>query len=283
MNTHDKVRLKQVSFKYKDHDRYAVANLSFEFSSDGISAIVGESGVGKSTLLKLMAGIYLSGDPAIGELSGEIKLDEFRPEQLRGPQMISWVPQESALLDHLTVADNVELAMTISESNGKRTDTDRLSVHRWASKILYRQSANRVPERSVECERLLRTLRMYDLAKRRPRELSGGERTRVALARALITRPKYLFLDEPFVSLDLTNRWIVYELLAQERRQDNFSTFITTHDIPEAILLADRLIVITRNSRTSAVELNNCRLAICQESLERARDRALETESKIFC
>ena len=68
----------------------------------------------------------------------------------------------------------------------------------------------------------------------RPRSLSGGMKTRISLARALISQPKYLFLDEPFAGIDLVNRWTIYKMLISERRRPDMTTILTSHDIPEA-------------------------------------------------
>src|SRR5262245_40017562 len=103
------IELVDVTFRYKDEKRTAIENVSSRFDCTGISCLVGRSGVGKSTLLAILAGIYLPGDPAVEEFRGEIKLDGLWPSQLRGARLASWVPQAAILLDHLTVSDNISL------------------------------------------------------------------------------------------------------------------------------------------------------------------------------
>jgi ABC-type nitrate/sulfonate/bicarbonate transport system ATPase subunit len=254
------ITLSSLSFKYKNEKEYAIANVSCEIASEGISAIVGRSGVGKSTLLKLLAGIYVAGDPTVEDLQGGINIDGLIPRQLRGPGVASWVPQESALLDHLTVSGNIALAMM---NVGDREELRR------------------------KCLDMVVRLGLDSVKHSRPRQLSGGMKTRVSLGRALISEPRYLFLDEPFSSLDLGNRWKLYTMVAEERRRPGLTTLITTHNIPEAMLLADRVVVmIDPGSGVRMHEIDNSRMAASEgkldESLAEARRRALEIEREVY-
>lgn len=254
------IHLAGVSFRYKSADRYAIEAASCEIESEGISVIVGASGVGKSTLLALLAGIYVAGDPAVGELTGEITLDGLAPDKLRGARVVSWVPQTTALLDHFNVGDNVTLPLKIE---GRKIEEGR-------------------------CMKLLDALGMLERRESRPRQLSGGMKTRVSLARALISKPKYLFLDEPFANLDIGNRWNIYKLISEERQSADLCTLMTTHDIPEAMLLADRVIVITqRGGRTLLEAVPNIHISLPpqgggDECLAEARRRAQGFEARIF-
>jgi len=177
--------------------------------------------------MALVSGIYTDRDEMVGDLQGQITLDGHRPEEMRGPHTISWVPQQPALLDHLTVAQNVLLPISISGVD---------------------QQAR------ADCMRILAALDMGDRHGARPRELSGGMQTRISMARALISHPTYLFLDEPFTSLDVNNRWDLYRLLLAERKDKGLRTFLTTHDIPEALLLADRLLVLGKSEEATSIE-----------------------------
>ena len=254
------IRLDGLSFKYKSASARAIDNLSSEIPSLGIIALVGESGVGKSTLLALLSGIYVEGDSLVDSLKGEIRIDDCKPSSLRGADIASWVPQVSSLLEHLTIHDNIVLPATINSTHDHVDD---------------------------RCLDIMKRLGIDALGSRRPRQLSGGERTRVSLARALVTRPRYLFLDEPFASLDLGTRWRIYELILAERRQSGLTTIMTTHDIPEAMLLADSVVIMARGSKTeleltraqAGIDVSSCSRRDC---LAEARKRALEIEERIY-
>jgi NitT/TauT family transport system ATP-binding protein len=252
------IRLDGLSFKYKSAPTLAIDSLSGEIPSLGIIALVGRSGVGKSTLLALLGGIYVEGDSLVDSLKGEIRIDDSRPSSLRGPDIVSWVPQVSSLLEHLTIHENIVLPTTI---NSAHCDVDD------------------------RCVDIMKRLGIDALGSRRPRQLSGGEKTRVSLARALVTRPRYLFLDEPFASLDLGTRWRIYELIIAERRRTGLTTIMTTHDIPEAMLLAESVVIMARGLKTE-LELTKAQPGIDlpsrRDCLAEARRRAMEIEERIY-
>lgn len=248
-----------LSCKYRTAASYAIRGASFETESAGIITIVGASGVGKSTLLALLSGIYAPDDDIIECLEGDIELDGQRPCRLRGPHTVSWVPQEPALLDHLTVAKNVALPFEVT---GREISDSR-------------------------CLAVLERVGLANYQHARPRQLSGGMRTRVSIARALISQPKYLFLDEPFVGLDVANRWNMYMALSDDRRTGGVCTMITTHDIPEAMLLSDRILLLdSREERTTVEIFSNAPLDLrglgLEAALTEARSRAQEIERRIF-
>ena len=256
------IEIDSISFKYrtgKIDTRWALRGLSINFKCDGITVIVGTSGIGKSTLIALLAGVHLQNDPQVEYYNGSITIRNYSPTQLRGTNNISWVPQRTAFLDHLTAKDNITLP---AEMSGLKNIEDRYS--------------------SLTC-----ALNIGDWQKKRPRELSGGMRTRISLARALICEPQYLFLDEPFVGLDLSHRWHVCKLIAEERRVNNLTTLITTHNIPEAILLADRVVAISEvGEQTVAAVYENARMKFedrcASDHIALARKRASRIEGEIF-
>lgn len=253
-----------LNVKYKDEEEYALREVSFECESAGVIAIVGRSGVGKSTLISVLAGIYTLGDSLV-EIEGKILLDGHEPGRYCGPNRISWVPQVPVLLDHLRVLENVLLPLTIPDVS---------------------------PSDSNEAEILLRRLDLKaNYHKSRPRDLSGGEKTRVSLVRALISHPKYLFMDEPFISLDLGNRLLIYELLREKRARDTncpTTTVLTTHNMPEATLLADRIIIMKDGETKTEIQVrqNNTVLAAGEkvngDRLRRAREEAAKIEKQLF-
>lgn len=254
------IDLKNISFKYKGEQSYAIRGLTAQFDNSGITAIIGESGVGKSTLIALLAGIYAKGDPMVERFDGQIQIDAEEPGKIRGARMISWVPQATSLLDHLTVHENVLLPARLGE-------VDHGFQQRFSD--------------------LIERLDMKSWMSKRPRELSGGMKTRVSLARALVSRPAYLFLDEPFASLDLGNRWNIYEVIAAQRRGDGLTTVMTTHNVPEAMLLANRVVVMVQREVTRIDQvIENAPIDLAGMSREGclavARERAPQVEGRIY-
>ena len=182
-------------------------------------AIVGESGVGKSTLLNLIAGLDV---PDAGELGLEGKditqLDEQARTLLRRSRM-GFVFQASHLLPHLDLSRNVGLPLALNGVAGN-------------------QAAGRVQE-------LLEAVGLGDRARSLPRELSGGELQRVAVARALAHRPALVLADEPTGNLDPDNAAGILEVLRAQIKRDNAAGILVTHSAAAAAT-TDRVYELTR-------------------------------------
>ena len=173
-----------------------------------IIAIVGGSGCGKSTLLRAIAGL----DRAT---HGRIRLDG---EEITAPHpKVGMIFQEPRLLPWLSVADNV--AFAIEDINAR--------------------------ERKERVTRALTTVGLEEKADAWPRQLSGGQAQRVAIARALVARPEVLLLDEPFSALDFFTRADLQATLLAVWETERPTLLIVTHDLDEAVLLADRVIVMS--------------------------------------
>lgn len=186
-----------------------VRDIDWTIAEGEIHCLVGRSGCGKTTLLKLAAGL-LRADRGRIRLQGR---DVLAP----GPQL-GFVFQAPTLLDWLTVIDNVLLPVSLQ----RRPDA---------------QDAARATQ-------LLAQLGLADKARHHPRHLSGGQQSRVALARALMLEPALLLLDEPFAALDaITREELQQDLLGLCERQRT-TVFFVTHDIAEAVYLADRVAVM---------------------------------------
>lgn len=186
----------------------ALASVGFSVARGEILAVVGASGCGKSTLLRLIAGLDA---PSEGRL-----LLDGRP--LAGPSPeLGIVFQEPRLMPWLRLADNVAFGLPRRVPKTERT---RLAL----------AALDRVG--------------LVALAGALPKTLSGGQAQRAALARALVTRPPVLLLDEPFSALDALTRQALQEELLRLWAEDRPTMLLVTHDLDEALRLADRVIVL---------------------------------------
>ena len=189
----------------------ALDGLSLTVEDRSFVCLVGPSGCGKSTLLNLVAGFET---PSRGSVTLEGK-----PISGPGPDR-GVVFQEAALFPWLTVMANV--------CYGPRRRGVKRSVYLPAA------------------EALLNEVGLHRFAESYPNELSGGMRQRVAIARALVNEPKVLLLDEPFGALDAQTRSLMQELLLKIWEQDQRTVLFVTHDVDEAVFMADRVIVMSR-------------------------------------
>jgi sulfonate transport system ATP-binding protein len=200
------LELERLSKTYAD-GTHALADVTLEVRESEIVSLVGGSGCGKTTLLRLIAGLDRPSAGAI-LLDGE-RLFEPHPA-------VGIVFQEPRLLPWLTVADNVGFGL------------DGLSA----------------PERRHRVTHALTRVGLIDHAGRWPRELSGGQQQRVAIARAFVTEPKLLLLDEPFSALDAFTRASLHEHLLALWEESRPTVLLVTHDVQEAVTLADRAVVM---------------------------------------
>ena len=219
---------------------HALRGVDLEVRSGETVAVVGESGSGKSTLLKCFNRLV---EPTEGrvEIDGR-PVSAGTPEALR--RRLGYVQQDGGLLPHWSVRRNVELVPWLSG---------------W--------SAARRRERAEELLALV-GLDPAEHGARRPRELSGGQRQRVAFARALAADPEVLLLDEPFGALDLLLRAELQDELLRWQSRLHKTVLLVTHDLHEALRLADRVAVL-REGRI-------LRLASPDELLERPGDAYVE-------
>ena len=197
----------------------ALAEVSLEIPRGATVAFVGPSGCGKSTLLKLVAGLLA--------VTGGAVVVDGRP--VTGPlKNVGMAFQNPVLLPWRTVLDNLMLPLEILRENGDPRAGDRQT---WRDRALT----------------LLDTVGLAGAGDRQPRELSGGMRQRVSLCRALIHEPALLLLDEPFAALDAFTREEMWELYRELRRAREFTGVLVTHDLREAVFLAQTIYVMSSN------------------------------------
>ncbi len=190
----------------------ALADVSFSVASGEFVALVGASGCGKSTLLRIIAGL----EPAT---SGEILVDG-RP--ISGPDRNrAMVFQDYSLYPWLSVLDNIRFPLSLRANTGA--------------------PAQYGAERALLLLELMGLERVRDV---HPHALSGGMRQRVAIARALLSRPDLLLMDEPFGALDAQTRAVMHDLILHIVALERSTILFVTHDVEEAIYLADRVIVL---------------------------------------
>jgi NitT/TauT family transport system ATP-binding protein len=185
--------------------------VSFRVASGEVVAIVGPSGCGKSTLLSILGGLLRPGEGR-AELRGAPPADSLNP--------LTFVFQDFALLPWCTVAENVEFPL----------------VH---------TSLNAAERRAVVVDALRRT-GLSDFRGTYPKQLSGGMRQRVGIARALAVKPAILLMDEPLSALDSQTRELLMEDFIRLLAADAMAAVYVTHNLEEAVRLADRIVVLSR-------------------------------------
>lgn len=242
MKTYIKVQNLQKNYIQNSKEEVLVLDgISFEIAKGEVVCIIGSSGCGKSTLLRTMAGLD-------AEYEGEILIEDKlikAPDKKRG-----FVYQEARLFPWLTVEDNIKFVINDGTEDEKH-------------------------------QRVKNIISLVDLdgaQKMYPKELSGGMAQRVNIARALVNEPEILFLDEPFGALDALTRMQLQNELLKVRRELKNTMLLVTHDIDEAVYLADKIIVL--GNRPAKI------LDIISVDLGSERDRTsvefLEVKKKVF-
>ncbi|MFL6697634.1 MAG: ATP-binding cassette domain-containing protein [Vitreoscilla sp.] len=185
-------------------ERQVLQDVALDIHPGEFVAIVGRSGCGKSTLLRLLAGLETPS-------AGELRLGGAPSAARRDDVRIMF--QESRLLPWRTVLQNVQLGLASPDAAARARDA-------------------------------LAQVGLADRANEWPAVLSGGQRQRVALARALVHRPRLLLLDEPLGALDALTRIEMQQLIEAVWRELRFTAVLVTHDVAEAVALADRVLVL---------------------------------------
>jgi nitrate/nitrite transport system ATP-binding protein len=234
------VSLVSKSFKRGNTATDVLRNITLDVARGEYVSLIGHSGCGKSTLLNIIAGLT----PVT---SGAVLL-ENREVYEPGPDR-AVVFQNHSLLPWLTVYDNVKLAV------------DKV----W-SRAAYRERKDRI----MAC---LELVHMGHAKDKRPAEISGGMKQRVGIARALAMEPKVLLLDEPFGALDaLTRAHLQDQVMAIHQKLGN-TVIMITHDVDEAVLLSDRIVMLTNGPSATIGEILDVVLPRPRHRLDLVADR----------
>lgn len=208
------VKVKDLSFQYKNAAQPTIKNFNLAVEEGEIVSILGNSGSGKSTMLRLIAGLEIPKNGSI-KINNRIMADEshFVHPEKRG---VGLVFQDYALFPHMTVAENIKFGL--KKMNKKQKD-ERL-------------------------DEVLHLVGLTNYLKRYPYELSGGQQQRVALARALAPNPSLIMFDEPFSNLDAELQLQIRDELRGIIKTTGLTSIFVTHDREDARSLADRIVIM---------------------------------------
>jgi nitrate/nitrite transport system ATP-binding protein len=214
-------------------DYVAVTDVNLHIKKNEIISIIGHSGCGKSTLLNMISGLDMQTEGVI--------LLENKEVVGPGPER-AVVFQNHSLLPWLTVYQNIELAV---------------------KKVMPHLTKEELEQR---VDKFITMVNLDHARDKRPDEISGGMKQRVGIARALSIKPKVLLMDEPFGALDSLTRANLQEHLMRIQQNVQNTVIIITHDVDEAVLLSDRVIMMTNGPEATIGE-------VLEVNLERPRDR----------
>jgi nitrate/nitrite transport system ATP-binding protein len=229
-------------FKRGSSETCVLKEITFEVAKGEYVSIIGHSGCGKSTLLNIVAGLT----PATtgGVILEGRQVDEPGPDR-------AVVFQNHSLLPWLTVYDNVKLAVDkVFGSTKSRAERAAWTIHN------------------------LDLVQMTHAKDKRPSEISGGMKQRVGLARALAMEPKILLLDEPFGALDALTRAHLQDTVMGLHQKLGNTVMMITHDVDEAVLLSDRIIMMTNGPSAQIGEILSVPLARPRKRLDLVADVA---------
>jgi NitT/TauT family transport system ATP-binding protein len=202
----------QKAYRTDDGPKVAVQDISFSVAPGEFVCVVGPSGAGKTTLLRCLSGL-------LSPTTGEVRFEGTKLQSV--PDRLSVVFQDysRSLFPWLTVSRNVAVPLKVA-GVGKK-------------------------EREERIQEVLHAVGLGDVGKSYPWQLSGGMQQRVAIARALAHQPDMLLMDEPFASVDAQTRFDLEDLILKVRSELDITVVLVTHDIDEAVYLADRVVVLS--------------------------------------
>lgn len=207
--------VRNLQYTYPRADQPVIRNISFDVPDGCVVSVIGANGVGKSTLLKTLLGIFRG--------QGDVYIDDVSQKDMRHEdvlQKIGYMTQENALLSNLTVLDVVLLGR-LGTLNIKVQDEDIEKAYA-----------------------MIRMMHLEKYAERPFYALSGGQRRMTDVAQTLVKDPKILVMDEPTANLDLVNELQVLEIVRAYTKQKGISTLLTLHDLNLAARYSDRLVLL---------------------------------------
>ena len=213
------IALQGVSKRYRNA-AVALEDISLTVERGEFVTFLGPSGCGKSTLLKLVSGLSPVSD-------GSVSVNGMTPENAR--EMMSFIFQDATLMPWRTVEHNVELGLELEHAAR--------------------------PLRKERVARMLELVSLSQVAHRYPRQLSGGMKMRVSIARALVSRPRILLMDEPFAALDEMTRDRLNEELLRLYAEQKWTVLFVTHSVAEAVFLSSRVVILAAHPGRVAHEI----------------------------
>lgn len=211
--------IQQVSKQFRNGS-LALQNVSMQVERGEFVSLLGPSGCGKSTLLRLVSGLTAA-------TSGSISVNGMTPANAR--ELMSFIFQDATLLPWRTVEQNVGLGLELEHAA---------------------RSARR-----EKVAKMLELVGLTQVAQRFPRQLSGGMKMRVSIARALASRPRILLMDEPFAALDEMSRDRLNEELLRLYLEQHWTVLFVTHSVAEAVFLSTRIVILAAHPGRVAQEI----------------------------
>ena len=215
MSSHSFLQVRKLKRSFAGNAKPVFSSVNFDIEKGEFVCIIGHSGCGKTTILNILAGLDVATD-------GDVVMDG---REISGPSLDRGVVfQSHALMPWLTVMSNIAFAV---KSRWPDWDKAKIGKH---------------------CQKYIDLVRLAGNEHKKPSQLSGGMKQRVGIARAFAIQPKMLLLDEPFGALDALTRGTIQDELLSICAETHQTVFMITHDVDEAILLADKIMLMSSNT-----------------------------------
>lgn len=210
------IEIKNIEKRFGDN--YVLKNLSYIFEQGKTNLIIGESGSGKTTLIKILIGLYKN-DYGNVLFNGEEVSMMKEKEKRKLRQEIGMLFQGGALFDYMTVEENIMFPLTMFTERSEKEKLERVNF-------------------------CLKRVNLEGQNNLMPNELSGGMKKRVAIARAIVMQPKYLFCDEPNSGLDPKTSIVIDNLIQEITKEYNITTIVNTHDMNSVMQIGENIAFI---------------------------------------
>lgn len=222
VNTKPLMEVDDLAKRYRADQPNVFQGINFDIQRNEFICVIGHSGCGKSTILNILAGLEKASEGAV----------VMNGKEVTGPSLDRGVVfQGHALLPWLTVRDNIAFAIRSRYANMAKAEVEKRVQH------------------------YIGLVGLSHALDKKPSELSGGMKQRVGIARAFAVEPKMLFMDEPFGALDALTRGVIQDELLKIVQETQQTVYMITHDIDEAILLADRIFLMSNGPEACIAEI----------------------------